>query len=462
MAFTSAGQLARPVPTVRPDDPLGLVAENLRSATYSVIPVLDRIVVGEGTTGAVQEPGARILGLVDERDLAGAVLPHLARAEVLRQAPRAAETVPPTVTPPFEATSPSGGGPAYNGMPALNGFHSNGSSNGYAAPVELEPEVPPEVRLKALTARDIMRSDITFVPAAFSLHNALLTMDRYRSLALPVVDDTGAYRGMISRADVVAALGGHIRPPTVGGMATPLGVWLTTGRISAGAPPLGLYLSGLTMSVVFIAVHFLMMIGLMAVNREWAQMFASGRLGAMAEGGGSFNFLMTALQTLLFLGAFRLLPMAGIHAAEHQTVWAIERGLPLTPEVVEKMPRAHPRCGTNLMALAGVIIIIFQHLPVINSNTILLTLLFTYLTWRNFGEALQVYFTTRPATRAQIESGIRAGRAILETYQKEPHVSVSFGAGLLNSGLVLSMLGMFTGFAIASVAGIAMLRLLGV
>jgi hypothetical protein len=216
------------------------------------------------------------------------------------------------------------------------------------------------------------------------------------------------------------------------------------------------------MSLCFMAVYLVMYLALTAINGEWALLFAAGRIGAFAEGGDSFNFLFAAAQSLLFLGSFRLLPMAGIHAAEHQTVWAIERGLPLVPEVVEKMPRAHPRCGTNLMALAGLIIIIFQHLPVINSNTILFTLLFVYLTWRNFGEILQEWFTTKPATRKQLESGIRAGRGLLEKYQEQPHVSVSFGAGLLNSGLVLSVLGMVAGFSVIGVVATLIRTFFGV
>ena len=106
------------------------------------------------------------------------------------------------------------------------------------------------------------------------------------------------------------------------------------------------------------------------------------------------------------------------------------------------MPRAHPRCGTNLMALGGLIEIAFQHLPSFDGTTVLFTLLFIYLTWRNFGELLQVVFTTKPATPRQLESGIAAGRAQLEKYQDQPHAMAPFGARLLRSGLIYSALGM--------------------
>jgi CBS domain-containing protein len=381
-----------------------------------------------------------VLGLVDERDLSRAVLPVLARHELAR----------------LEAGSLEAGGAEVGGLvreepersqvsdtftvaPEVNGHAANGhAANGYHATTE----VVESRDVTELTARDVMREDIGFVPAAFSLHNALLTLDRYDSNALPVVDEVGRYRGMISRADVVAALGRQVRPPVVGGMATPLGVWLTTGSLSDGAPPLGLFLSGVALALGLLVANYAMIFGLARLDPSWAEMFSSGRLGATADMGNSFNLLVTLVHSLLFLLLMRALPMAGVHAAEHQTVWAIERGLPLTPEVVAQMPRAHPRCGTNLVALGGLIMIIFGHLPSYSPHLVLMTLLFVYLTWRAFGTLLQEWLTTRPATRKQLESGIRAGQALLEKYQDQPHVMASFGMRLFNSGILLSALGM--------------------
>ena len=37
------------------------------------------------------------------------------------------------------------------------------------------------------------------------------------------------------------------------------------------------------------------------------------------------------------------------HGAEHKSIFAYERGLELTVENVKKMPRLHPRCGTNFI-----------------------------------------------------------------------------------------------------------------
>jgi len=412
-----AGQLARETPVARADDPLGLVAENLRESRYDAIPVVEGDLDDEGRLG----PGARIVGVIFEPDLARAVLPSLVHREAVRVGANGANSL--------ESIRPSDGSTA-GGHPQ---FDLN--LNGHAHLAE-------EVRdFDSLAARDVMHN-AGFVPTHFSLHNTLLTLDRYDAPALPVVNESGHYRGMIGRADVIAALGNQVRPPVVGGMATPLGVWLTTGTLSAGAPPLGLFLSGATMGLCYALSHYILLFALAAMNAQWGAMFLSGRLGIESTSSNLFNIAVTAVEGLLFLTIMRLMPLSGVHAAEHQTVHAIERGVPLEAEWVRKMPRAHPRCGTNLVALGGLILIVFGHLPSTSPGTVLFALLLIYLAWRRLGTDLQNLFTTRPASDKQLESGIRAGKELLRKYQDEPHLLTSFGARLFNSGLLLSAAGM--------------------
>ncbi len=435
MSFLRAGQLARDTPTARPDDALGLVAENLRDARVGTIPVFDSDAI---ETRELRH--ANLLGLVDERDLSGAVLRVLQR-----------QTVPQAVfSNAFQGATlhsdASNGHIEYSNGAApstLGASPADASSFAGASGFDEETlarEVPQTVR--ALTARDVMRSGLGFVPAVFSLENALLALDRYDVNALPVIDGVEGYKGMISRADVVAALGEQIRPPVVGGMATPLGVWLTTGTVNGGAPALGLALSGVVLAVCQFASQATITLALAFFRPQWATLFASGQLSSATTGNNNFNTLATIAQSLLFLVFLRLIPMAGVHAAEHQTVWAIEKGLPLRPEIVAKMPRAHPRCGTNLVALGGLTTILMSHLPNYEPETILLALLFVFFFWRNFGEALQNVFTTRPANRKQLESGIRAGQEVLAKYQQNPHEVAGFGSRLLNSGIAYSAFGM--------------------
>jgi len=445
MPFVRAGQLARPTPTVRPDDPLGLVAENLRSSHYGAIPVLDRLINHDGPPG--EGGGGRVLGLVEERDLSAAVLPVLEG----RHAARLQAVVPERGPLGFFSSGGAARETASNGAPVgvvepadANGYHAG--ANGH--PPVPAPDLPPAAEsgaaeldpILALAARDVMRTEIGVVQSAFSLQNALLTLDRYDSPALPVVDGMSAYIGMISRADVVAALGRQVRPEVIGGMATPLGVWLTTGRVTGGAPPLGLALAGATLVLCEWVARLVIALGLATANWQWALAFLSGRA---ADGPYAYllNLGFGAVHGLLFLLLVRSLPISGYHAAEHQTVWAIEKGVPLTPEHVAKMPRPHPRCGTNLLVLAMLIEVVFEHLPSFDSGLVLAALFFIYVAWRNLGTLVQEWFTTKPATRKQLESGIKAGKEVLEKYQEQPQVGSGGPATLFFAGLGWTMLG---------------------
>ncbi len=445
MPFSRAGQLARPVPTARLTDSLGLVAENLRSAPHGVLPVLDRLTFGEGDPSERQ---ARVIGLIDARDLARATSEAIAKAPV----------------------STLG-----NGFAPLNGFHTNGHADGHGAPngasngasngapngipgnygtLDLtgdddEAEAKnAELSTKTwqqLTARDVMRTDVPHIPSVFSLQNALSTFDRYDLNALPVLDANGLYRGVVSRADILAAMGQNVRPPLVGGMATPLGVWLSNGTLSGGAPPIGLFLSGLTLAGCYAAATVVLTLILWMLDPSWGAAALSQQIGMTLDGSGLLNSGAFVLHSLLFLLALRAIPMAGIHAAEHQTVHALERGLPLEIEYVEKMPRAHPRCGTNLMALVGLVTIGLMHLPSISPDWILLALIVTFFAWRTFGTMLQEVFTTRPASKKQLQSGIKAAKELMEKYQAQPFAQPASPFRLLNGGMIYSMFGMMLG-----------------
>ena len=431
MPFSRAGQLARSVIAARATDPIGLVAENLRESQGGVLPVLDRATLGEADAG---ERNARVLGLISQDDLAKATQHLLAS-----QAQPALQPV---------AVYANGDG-AHAESAHRNG---NGSANGAAdGAVALENTT--------LTAGDIMRSDVPYIPANFSLHNALLTLDRYNLPAMPVYNDARQYLGMISRADLLAGIHGTVRPPLVGGMATPLGVWLTDGRFSGGAPNLGLFLTGLILSVGLMLSTALVVAGAWALNPEWGAMAYSGRLGAAIEPSNLFNTVTAVVQGFLFLMFFRVLPLSGVHAAEHQTVWALERGLPLTVENVRSMPRAHPRCGTNLVALGGLLTIGIQHLPEITPNWILVVFVAAFFGWRSLGTALQNGFMTRPATDKQIEGGIRAANEVMEKYQAQPFAAAPLPLRLLNNGMIWSAAGMVLGlFVLDALLSWVMLR----
>ncbi len=434
MSFSRAGQLARSVIAARASDPIGLVAENLRMSSGGVLPVLDRPTLGESDGS---ERNARVLGLISQDDLSRAT-----RNLMAPLAPVAAQSV---------AVYSNGESADGNG---LANVYSNGFANGHDGGEWT-------TRNPNLTAGDIMQTDVPYIPANFSLHNALLTLDRYELSAMPVFDDARQYLGMVSRADLLAGVYKSVRPPLVGGMATPLGVWLTDGRVSGGAPNLGLFLTGLILSIGLMLSTVLIVAGAWAINPAWGAMAYSGRLGAALEPTSVFNTITALIQSFLFLMFFRMLPISGVHAAEHQTVWALERGLPLTVENVRRMPRAHPRCGTNLVALAGLLSIGIQHLPELTPNWIFLIFIIAFFAWRSLGTALQNLFMTRPATDAQIESGIRAANEVMAKYQAQPFATAPLPLRLLNNGMIWSAAGMIVGlFTLDYLLSLVMLNIM--
>src|SRR5206468_2521132 len=129
-----------------------------------------------------------------------------------------------------------------------------------------------------------------------------------------------------------------------------------------------------------------------------------------ASGRSLPDWALTAISTAIFAAAFRLLPLAGIHAAEHKVVHAIERGEELTRESVRRMPRVHPRCGTNFATGLSIFLAISLADKVITDNyyRVLLALLCTLIFWRPLGSLVQYWVTTKEPTDAQLDMGIRS------------------------------------------------------
>jgi CBS domain-containing protein len=296
--------------------------------------------------------------------------------------------------------------------------------------------------LRGMPAREVMESPRFTLMPAMRASEAATFFDLTGSDVLPVVEGDGGLLGLASRSDLVQELARPFRPPLVGGMATPIGVYLTTGAVSGGAGMGALFLTGLAMSAVFLLTFFLgqPLTGLVARLPDSVRVSAD-------------LLLQSVVQTGLFLLLIRLSPMAGYHAAEHQVVHAIEKGEPLLVRTVRAMPRVHPRCGTNLVAggmLLGLIGTILQ--PLLGSVGYLLAGLVALAYWRTFGGWLQQYLTTRPATDAQIESGIRAAKALLEQHGRNPYAPVRPHVRLWRMGFLQILTGFVAGYALVFLA----------
>ncbi|HEY3266764.1 MAG TPA: DUF1385 domain-containing protein [Armatimonadota bacterium] len=247
----------------------------------------------------------------------------------------------------------------------------------------------------------VMTTAVPVASSSMSAHEGLRLLAETDFPALPVALPDGRFVGTVGRSDLLAALYRRRRPASVGGMATPLGVYLSDGTVRGGVGDGALMLTGL---YLFIGS---MVSGALSIGAATVWHAASLDRYVPASNVTPVVFLIA------FALWFRLSWVAGYHAAEHQTVHAIERNEPLTVERVARMPRPHPRCGTNLMVL----FYLFAALVAILHVDDVLAGAFSLVAYRFFGHWVQLHVTTRPASRRQLEAGIRAGEEVLERYQ---------------------------------------------
>jgi CBS domain-containing protein len=304
-----------------------------------------------------------------------------------------------------------------------------------------------------------------FLPAlsGLEMHGGLVTLHQDTPLTvaanifrerpdlsvIPILDDHGLYMGVVTRADLMAALCKTLAPPRVGGMATPLGVYLTDGVEAGGAGNVGLFLTGISLSLLYFVALLLAALSVIVLHR-WTHTDLdlaffnflarhSAGLGAMV-----LVDLRTTLSFPFMLILLRLVPISGYHAAEHQVVHCIERGEPLLPQIVARMPRPHPRCGTNLVAaftLLTLFLVLFAALVQNIEIGLMAAVIATLAFWRPVGSFLQQYLTTRPASPRQIESGIRAGEEILAKYRRGVNKQGRFLLRIWRMGLLQILAG---------------------
>ena len=83
------------------------------------------------------------------------------------------------------------------------------------------------------------------------------------------------------------------------------------------------------------------------------------------EGRAAFGLVDGALRLLVFVGYLLLISqwkemarVLGYHGAEHKAIHAIEAGVELTPENVQRFTRLHPRCGTTFLFIVVLVSIV--------------------------------------------------------------------------------------------------------
>jgi len=256
----------------------------------------------------------------------------------------------------------------------------------------------------------------SIAPAATGAEG-LRRMNGEGTVALLVVDGEDRVLGIVGPSDLTPQRPHMPTPPTIGGMATPFGVYLTTGTISGGAGALALMSTGALLFGMFLV--------------------ADGLSVLMAETWPATSGFAGIASAAVFLLSMRLIPLSGTHAAEHMVVHAIERGEELTPEIVRRMPRVHPRCGTNLAVGAALFMGLFNYEWTHEQELrLLVAFLATVIFYRPLGSLVQYWITTKKPSERQIASGIRAGRELLERYRLKRGPVPNPWQRIVNSGMI--------------------------
>jgi CBS domain-containing protein len=273
-------------------------------------------------------------------------------------------------------------------------------------------------RLKQRPVASVLDDDVVLPSIAphSSFADAVSRFDALGTDVLVVMEpDTGHYLGLLARGDLVDDLSRPFLPLLVGGLATPIGVYLTTGSVSGGAGIGALALTGFSLFVV----QALLLIPVTFAEKGAGAALANLPLAVTLQAAIAAG-ISSIVYATLFLLALRLSPVAGYHAAEHQVVHALERQEPLLPDVVRAMPRVHPRCGTNFVAAAALIGLGGVLFPWLGSSAYVASGLLALVFWRRVGAWTQRHLTTRPASDAQIESGIHAAQQLLARHGERP------------------------------------------
>lgn len=288
---------------------------------------------------------------------------------------------------------------------------------------------------------DVMDRNPTCANIHMSISQAGDMMTVNHADVLPVIDEFGGFRGIVTGSDVLAAQMDVMRPPMIAGMATPIGVHLTTGAISAGPGNLGLFLTGVSMALMMVAAHVIVASLTLGIDRLFgthlfllATSPMTGIVTWQAMSVDWIHYVIIGLTMALMLFFLRMSTISGYHAAEHQVVHSIEAGEPLTPETVARMPRAHPRCGTNLMAAMAIFVVIADGIG--TQTAIMIALILVFVGWRAIGYYMQQYITTKPPSPRHIQSGIKAGEELLAKYRREPNKTLDGFARLWNIGIL--------------------------
>lgn len=228
----------------------------------------------------------------------------------------------------------------------------------------------------------------------------------------------------------------------------PGGVHLSTG-VYRTAGSLALVATGLSIAAMGVVAMVMTYVFTWAADQVVPLPLIPALLQMVPAGSGlqaaAVQVGLNLLTFLCFLTVMRLSPLSGYHAAEHKVIGAIEHFGEPTLDRARAMPRAHRRCGSNL--LAGVLpvlliaIPLFHYQPVVAGLVTVLGWLFRFQT----GYLIQMIFATKEPTDHQLRGGLHAARKLLHQWRQDPYRRVAPLVSIWQRGFPQTFLGLMLG-----------------
>src|SRR5580765_2274685 len=129
---------------------------------------------------------------------------------------------------------------------------------------------------------------------------------------------------------------------------------------------------------------------------------------------GAFRLLAFVAYLWLISQWKEMARVLGFHGAEHKAIHAVEAGVPLTPENVQRFSRLHPRCGTTflfLVVLVSIVVFTFIGKPANLAQHLLRVACMTLIAGVAFeGIRLSGKYFDRPFVRALTWPGMQFQR----------------------------------------------------
>ena len=158
-----------------------------------------------------------------------------------------------------------------------------------------------------------------FINSGVTLKEAAQVFASTGADTLPVIGSHGMVQGVLYRSDVIGSLTRTLRPPTIAGMATPLGVYLTTGSQCGGAGSAGLFLTGVSMMLMIAAstliVNSLPGVIARSMHINIGAFMASMPILLQPHLRDLVFYASTGLTVVIMLFMLHLSPLSGYHAA---------------------------------------------------------------------------------------------------------------------------------------------------